>query len=100
MSICHLHICVMTHFLPLFDRLTMSQILIVYLDRDGLGLLDMVWSCEVGHRESFGLARVWINEVRISKGLLYQKMIPYSLEYNPRALIGKFWVEGDRINSY
>ena len=32
----------------------------------------MVLSCENGRRESFGLARVRINEVRISKGLLYR----------------------------
>ena len=36
----------------------------------------MVWSCKTGHRESFGLARVRINEVwiskgRVSEGLLY-----------------------------
>ena len=31
----------------------------------------MVWSCVVGHRESFRLARVQINKVWISEGLLY-----------------------------
>ena len=31
----------------------------------------MVWTCEAGRRESFGLARVRINEVQISEGLLY-----------------------------
>ena len=40
-------------------------------ENDDFGLLNMVWACKAGRYESFGLARVQINEIQISEGLLY-----------------------------
>ena len=52
-----------------FNRLTTPLILkhIYIPDR----LPNMVWSCEAGHRESFGSISDRINKVRIGKGLQY-----------------------------
>ena len=37
----------------------------------GLGILNALWKLEVKQLGTFGLARVRINEVRISEALLY-----------------------------
>ena len=39
----------------------------------GLGILNALWKLEVKQLGTFGLARVRINEVRISEALLYRQ---------------------------
>ena len=57
-----------------FDQLTTSQTRLLPRHYNGLKLLKMVWSCEAGHHESFGLV-LRISEVRVNKGLLYLSII-------------------------
>ena len=60
----------------------------------GLGILNALWKLEVKQLGTFGLARVRINEVRISEALLYlqksticRKMIDCSLRSQPASII-------------